>query len=402
MIRIKIFFETLPLKDINELFLDELIKKLDGKNFKKEVNEDYYLLICETEKNNLEEILLNTINNFSWSIKINWKNLVSSRPIRRVEIFKNEEEIIHNLPYNDYKIEKENKIIEIKVNSFLNEEFLKFIAKEKMVQFKDGNFIFNVDKKTNKIQLERVLEVTIKEYEKKFLKDIDIIKNKFFLIKEKQLSHEIHKKIGNYKYKIEFMKKISEDLKMNYKNIDFFQIGNFTNIGIDYPELGNFMTNYILDFFQLPKENFKILDVIFNVIHFSKFYKPTGKKDPFGLKKAFKMILDFFLEKKIYYPLGEGKDYLNILFNKKFPEFQDIPIEKKIFLTKNNLSLIKRIKNLLNKTNFNEHIELDSYEKKLLETLNFDILENYLNNYKISPYIERKEILEKFLAFYLK
>lgn len=240
------------------------------------------------------------------------------------------------------------------------------------------------------------------------------------LYKQERDDKLINDKIGTIKDKILRMKNLSIKIFKDNTNIlnslDFFAIDTTSEIVSENPSLLGCIAQEVLPNYNQNSYEIKIIDCIDNLIELSSINcLPTGSKDQFGLKKQCDFVINYLLNNELDVDLhgAEGffKQRLKIALDKINPLLNIIKIERKIICKylKWNISIenLNRIINLSNKSECDQHIVLHSIENNLInkiEKLNIeninDILEQviqYIDGTNISPYIERKELLDKFL-----
>ena len=452
-IKLKIIFHPLPHKDIKDeqalLLTKELSKyfncKLIGTNINKEyiysnfsIDEkqrkikDSYITgphnISEKEKEKIiKDAIVVSINKTQWSERILWNNYYSSRPILGIEatgiegtllginikpitgLIEDQRIRLKNFNHNELgdkviSILNFPKEVSINIESILPDEILKEISKEYLTIYKgNNNYITFVEEYSNSKDVFISLKDKIRDYEDKYTKDLKLDINE---LNNKLSNINFHKLLGTYKDRIDRLKIINKNFKYT---IDNYYIGLFTSIGSDIPSFFYFMSKEICKYNNIEEPNdLSLLESIDNILLFNSLnIKLEAGRDPYGLKSDINKIIDYCISNRTLI-----KEELGDIFNKRLIEkihslnnslrYINNIKSKLLLIDKDiNINLIRRVFNLIRKSSFSDHIELDDYEK----TLDFSIdkieeLENYINTYKISPYIERRNLLDNFLKKY--
>ena len=280
----------------------------------------------------------------------------------------------NNEPINKFLILLEH-------NYVVNSDGFSFSANAKLLDLLQ---VFNRDK-----------QITISDYKKQ--------RDQFVISKE----------IGTMKEKIYRMQEIGKKLDIN-ECLENYNLDIMSEIVQENPLLKNVITKFLIPDYK-ENEMLVFLDYIDNIFIFKEHNNlPSGSKDPFGLKKQADFIINILLKNIIPIELPiqieqwirSRTEYIlnNINPNLKLIKCNigEISKYKNIKLP---LEQLSRISNLVTKSEYTTNIELNNIETNLIsQTVNLTniltITDNiiiYIDNNKISPFIERKEILMNFL-----
>jgi len=340
--------------------------------------------------------------------------------------------------YNNPKIligDFDSKYLEIPekiISSFLENELLiillfengkpinKFLCLlESNIQENIDGFQFAVNAKLTDLflQFEKDKTKSIKDY--KIQRDNKIINEKLGTLGDKiQRMEKIFQSILKNRNKDssdDFMS--SEKIEEIYNQISLFSLDISSEIVSENPALLNSITEFLIPGYT-PSNFVTLLDYIDNLIEMAKLdLLPTGNKDQFGLKKQCDFIIFYLLDNYLDIDFELAEDFVNHRLKNHLAKIN--PILNFVFIDRKyvyeylnfdiSLENLQRVINLEKKSICKENIEIHSIEKNLLNKINnihklyeiSEILEeiiSYINTTTIQPYIERKDILTKFIS----
>ncbi len=437
-----------PVKDSDKIIFFK--QKYKMYEFIENKNDHRIYVKIPKHYNNLSNLVCELIYKHHWSVSMRWDNsgISCTRPIKSINLFLNHKMIdgqygfIHftdkkfnlidnskifnnnNIFYNLnieqkqtfnklIKLTNEPKLVEFKFKEkyliipekiihycLLQEHFVIQISKNKCVAIMDidveqKNLMHTVDGKL--LDLLLMYERDIKKPEEYYFNSL---KNKI-----------INQQIGTIFDKLQRMKKLithlnNKQININelLKEIDIYKFDCCSEIVTEYPALDGEIRKIFYPNHKYDKY-IKILNCIDNLISLSD-HLPIKNKDPFGLKKDVDYLITNYdsLDPNI---LQGSKNFFLQRLKNKYPILNFIKDNsEKLHLYKNiklNLDAINRIINIINKLTCDQHISLDINENNLITIINnsnilyinncIDQVMEYINNYKIAPYIERLYII---------
>lgn len=337
----------------------------------------------------------------------------------------NKEHLFNNLIYlvNDPEImifEFDQKFL--KIPSKIIQSFLE-IEQNSLLIYENGEM-------TNKILclVEKNLELDVKKFQNSAnAKLIDLL---FQYERDMERSVEsyqnernnkiINNQIGSIGDKINRMKVIAKDMNILNESleeqINLFQLDVTSEIIQENPSLSGNITKSLFPNFIEKNIQIQLLDYIDNLIKFSNFgMLPNSSNDPFGLKKQCDFIIQYLLENELNIDFQKAEEFINhrlkLHLVKINPILNHFVINRRYLHKYLNFSIdfnkIQRIINLVKKINCDQNIELHSIEIRLMDKIQKLSIENinevldqiiaYLDYTEISPYIERKNLMENFI-----
>ena len=397
-----------PIRNIYMLFNGK--QEFLELNLISQKKKEYPAILTPEEK--LQKLYKNSID-YNYN-----KNLLEEK---LVYLFNNPKTLIGN--FNTKYLEIPEKII----SSFLEDELLVVLLFENEKPVNKFLCLLESDIQENIDGFEFAVNAKLTDLFLQFQKDRSKSLENYKIQRDNKI---INEKLGTFGDKIQRMEKIFQNILKNRKDdfispekieeihnqINLFSLDISSEIVSENPTLLNSITEFLIPGYT-PSNFVTLLDYIDNLVEMAKLdLLPTGSKDQFGLKKQCDFIIFYLLENYLDIDFELAEDFINHRLKNHLakinPILNFVHIDRKYVYEYLNFDIslenLQRVINLEKKSICKENIEIHSIEKNLLNKINniqklqeiSEILKeiiSYINTTTIQPYMERKDILTKFI-----